>query len=130
VLPIVCPEVRSGRKHYGFPAILLGKCFVDQRLRVLLSLHRIGNPSKNLVQIPLRYIPEQFRVLPADGLQTHDSSFQCHRNNDLQWADSQAHFVFPSWYFVPFVAYDLASIILHLAPISGISTNNGMVCAC
>src|SRR5258705_4157978 len=28
----------------------------------------------------------------------------------------------PSWYFVPFVVYDLASIILHLATISGICT--------
>jgi hypothetical protein len=30
---------------------------------------------------------------------------------------------------VPFVVYDLASIILHLALISGISTKKGVVCA-
>ena len=53
---------------------------------------------------------------------------QCHGNGDFQRVDSLSHSALPSWSFVPFVVYDLASIICILRPFQASLLESVCVC--
>ena len=94
--------------------------------RVKASLLRARSQGKRLGRRPVSKdvvkriaggVPEKFRVIRANGLQPDNTSFQSNGDGDVQRRSGNVHIDI----------FLLVSIILHRAPVWGISTTT-LIC--
>src|SRR5262249_54336985 len=109
-------------ENYRLSPILLSECLIDELTKVLPSPQQIRNPSEDVFHIVPGHVPKQLFVLAPNRLKPNDRAFQSDRRFNLQPGESHAHRVvlrvtWCAWWFMIFV-----SIILHLVPISRISS--------